>query len=87
MMKNRVERNFGFFLAGAVLGGAAIALSTPLTGRRTRRLIGKQIDRGTRQAERAARQLQATGRRAYDLGGQLLQQAGKAASHAAAFSG
>ena len=85
-MKNGLERSFGFFLAGAVLGGTAIALTTPLAGRRTRRLIGKQIDRGTKQAERAARQLQATGRRAYALGGQLMQQAEKVASQAVSFS-
>ena len=85
-MKNSLERKFGFFLAGAVLGGTAIALTTPLTGRRTRRLIGKQIDRGTKQAEEAARQLQETGRRACARGSQLLQQAGKAASQAVSFS-
>jgi gas vesicle protein len=65
-------RSIGFFMAGALLGGAAVALTTPLTGRRARRLIGRQIERGSRQAERAARQLQQSSRKAYARGSELL---------------
>lgn len=83
-MKNGLERNLGLFLAGAFLGGTAIALTTPWPGRRARRWIGRRVDRGTRDAQRAARQLQDSGRRAYALGSELLHQAGKVVSRTAA---
>ena len=82
---NGLGRNIGFFLGGALLGGAAVALTTPLTGRRARRMIGRQIDRGSKQAERTVRNLQETGRKAYARGGELLHQAEKVASQAVSF--
>jgi gas vesicle protein len=83
-MKNSFGLNIGFLFAGALIGGAAVALTTPLTGRRARRLVGKQIDRGSKQAQRSARELQLKGRKVYARGGEMLHKVEEAASRVAA---
>lgn len=45
----------GIFLAGAVVGGVAAALTTPVSGRRARRILRKKVERGTSELERSTR--------------------------------
>jgi hypothetical protein len=76
---NGIQRSVGFFLLGAAMGGAIAALTTPVSGRRARRMIRNEVrdrmDRGQKQITRTADQLRAAGERIYSRGGQLWQRA------------
>jgi gas vesicle protein len=76
-MMNGIQRNFGFFLLGAAIGGAAVALTTPVSGRRMRRMIRKevraQMDRGSKQVTRTADQIRTAGQKMYARGEELWQ--------------
>jgi gas vesicle protein len=77
---NGIQKGIGFFMLGAAIGGACVALTTPMTGRRARKMIRNevrdQIDRGSKQVSQTASQLRAAGQRMYERGGQLWQRAG-----------
>jgi gas vesicle protein len=66
-MKNDFGQSLIFFIAGAILGGVAVSLSTPVTGRRMRRALRSKIDDCSDRLTEAKQDLR-------NLGGDLLQQ-------------
>jgi gas vesicle protein len=53
---NGYFRYAGFFVAGALIGGAAAALSTPYDGRRMRRIVKRRVEEGSDKVLEAAEQ-------------------------------
>jgi hypothetical protein len=55
MSNNGTGKNITWFLAGALLGSAAITLTTPWPGRRMRRLVRSKVEDGADQLARGAK--------------------------------
>ena len=53
-MNNGVRGNVCFFCAGILVGSAVVALTTPVTGRRLRRLLRHKVETGAEQIAHAA---------------------------------
>lgn len=64
----RFAKALGFFAAGVAAGGAAVALSTPKTGRAMRKTVGKELRHQRNSATRFARGVAGNVRSAYDSG-------------------
>jgi hypothetical protein len=60
-MTNGTERNVTWFVAGALLGGAAMAFATPWPGRRVRRFALRKVEDGAEQLSQAAKDFQKAG--------------------------
>jgi len=60
-MTNDMGRNVSWFLAGAVLGSAAVTLTTPWSGRRVRKLVRRKIEDGEEQLSQATKGLRRKG--------------------------
>ncbi len=77
MTNNYFERNLVFFLAGAFLGSAAVALSTPYTGRRLRRIISHKAMEVSEQVAEVKESLLETGNELLHKGEKLVKDAEK----------
>ena len=60
-MTNDSGRNVFWFLAGAVLGSAAVALTTPWSGRRVRTVVRRKIEDGGEQLAEATKGIRRMG--------------------------
>jgi len=60
-MTNEMGRSVSWFLAGAVLGSAAVTLTTPWSGRRVRTLVRRKIEDGEEQLSEATKGLRRKG--------------------------
>jgi len=65
----------GWFLAGAVLGGAVALLYAPKTGRETREFITKKTGEGREALNETGQQVYDKGREIYDKGKQIADDA------------
>jgi gas vesicle protein len=65
----------GWFLAGAVLGGAVALLYAPKTGRQTREFITKKTGEGREALNETGQQVYDKGREIYDKGKQIADDA------------
>ena len=55
-MHNGLLLNVEFFVAGALIGGAVAALTTPYSGRRMRRIVRQKVEEGSDKVLEAAEQ-------------------------------
>jgi gas vesicle protein len=69
------NNNFGWFLAGAVVGAAAALLLAPNSGRDTRRYLNKTTKEGREAMETSGRELMDRGKELYDRGKQIADDA------------
>ena len=76
-MQNEFERNFIFFLAGAILGGVVVGLTTPFTGRQVRRTVRHKIEDYSDELADAAKSLRETSDRLMRQGEKLMHEAEK----------
>lgn len=76
-MKNGFERNIACFFAGALLGGVAMALTTPFTGRQVRRTLRHKAEDYSDQLADATKTLRETSERLRHQGERLVQGAEK----------
>jgi len=76
-MTNGFERNLAFFCAGAFIGGAALALYTPVTGRRMRRILRHKAEEYTNQLTEVKDTLLETGSQLRHQGERLVRNAEK----------
>jgi gas vesicle protein len=60
-MTNGMGREVSWFLAGALLGSAAVALTTPWSGRRARTLVRRKIEGGGEQLAEATKGIRRKG--------------------------
>ncbi|HKW98948.1 MAG TPA: YtxH domain-containing protein [Bryobacteraceae bacterium] len=65
----------GWFLAGAILGGAVALLYAPKSGRETREFINKKTDEGREALSETGQQVYEKGREIYDKGKQIADEA------------
>ncbi len=77
-MKNGFGRNLGFYVAGAIMGGVAVALTTPFTGRRMRRALRHKIEDCSGQVTETMRDLRHAGGQVWHRGERLARSAEKA---------
>ncbi|HVN03715.1 MAG TPA: YtxH domain-containing protein [Bryobacteraceae bacterium] len=66
-----------FFLFGALLGGAAVALTTPFTGKRVRRTLRNAIESYSDELADTTRSLRQTSERLLHEGEKLVRSAEK----------
>ena len=60
-MTNDLGRNVSWFLAGALLGSAAVTLTTPWSGQRARTLVRRKIEDGGEQLAEATKGIRRKG--------------------------
>jgi len=77
-MTNDFGRSLTFFVAGAILGSAAVAFSTPLTGRRMRRAVRSKVGDCSDRLSEAKHDLRSMGGDLLHQGGHLARSAGRA---------
>jgi gas vesicle protein len=65
----------GWFVAGAILGGAVALLYAPKSGRETRAFINKKTDEGKEVLTETSREVYEKGREIYDKGKQIADDA------------
>lgn len=65
----------GWFVAGAILGGAVALLYAPKSGRETRAFINKKRDEGKEVLTETGREVYEKGREIYDKGKQIADDA------------
>ncbi|HUO28651.1 MAG TPA: YtxH domain-containing protein [Bryobacteraceae bacterium] len=76
-MANGFGRNITFFLFGALLGGVAVALTTPFTGKRVRRTLRNTIESCSDELADTTRSLRETSERLFRQGEKLVESAEK----------
>jgi gas vesicle protein len=69
------NNNFGWFLAGAVVGAATALLFAPNSGKDTRRYLNKSTKEGREAMETSGRELMDRGKELYDRGKQIADDA------------
>lgn len=69
------NNNFGWFLAGAVLGASAALLLAPKSGKDTRRYLSKTTKDGREAMETSGRELMDRGKELYDRGKKIVEDA------------
>jgi gas vesicle protein len=69
------NNNFGWFLAGAVVGAAAALLLAPKSGKDTRRYLNETTKEGREAMETSGRELMDRGKELYDRGKQIADDA------------
>ena len=72
-MSNGLDRNVAFFIAGALVGSAAVALTTPYTGKKMRRAIRERFDECADQVSDATHTLRDAGEQIRHRGGKLVR--------------
>ncbi|HET9318380.1 MAG TPA: YtxH domain-containing protein [Bryobacteraceae bacterium] len=65
----------GWFVAGAILGGAVALLYAPKSGKETRAFINKKTDEGKEALSETSREVYEKGREIYDKGKQIADDA------------
>ena len=65
----------GWFVAGAILGGAVALLYAPKSGKETRAFINKKTDEGKEVLSETSREVYEKGREIYDKGKQIADDA------------
>ena len=76
-MRNGFETNIGFFVVGALLGGAVAAMTTPYTGSRMRRIVRHKVEDSSDHLAEAAARLRETCDELYARSEKFLHEAGK----------
>jgi gas vesicle protein len=69
------KHNFGWFLAGAVIGAAVALLVAPKSGKDTRRYLGKTTKNSREAMESSGRELMDRGKELYDRGKKIVEDA------------
>ncbi|HEX4135816.1 MAG TPA: YtxH domain-containing protein [Bryobacteraceae bacterium] len=69
------NNNFGWFLAGAVIGAAAALLVAPKSGKDTRRYLSDTTKTGREAMESSGRELMDRGKDLYDRGKKIVEDA------------
>jgi gas vesicle protein len=70
------SNNFGWFLAGAVVGAAAALLLAPKSGAETRKYISDTTKDGREAMEESGRELMERGKDLYERGKKIAEDAG-----------
>lgn len=65
----------GWFMAGAILGGAVALLYAPKSGKETRELINKKTGEGKEVLDKTSKEVYEKGREFYDRGKQIADDA------------
>lgn len=75
MAEQEDGKKLGWFMAGAILGGAVALLYAPKSGRETRDLINKKTGEGKEVLAETSREVYDKGREIYDKGKQIADDA------------
>ena len=70
------DSNLAWFLAGAVIGGAAALLLAPKSGKETRKYIAKKTDHSREAMEASGSELMDRGKELYERGRKIAEEAG-----------
>jgi gas vesicle protein len=70
------NNNFGWFLAGVVIGAGAAILFAPKSGKETRRYISETTKDSRESMEAGGRDLMERGKALYDQGKKIVEDAG-----------
>jgi gas vesicle protein len=70
------NNNFGWFLAGAVIGAGAALLLAPKSGKDTRQYLSKTTKNSREAMESSGRELMDRGKDLYDRGKKIVEDAG-----------
>ena len=68
--------NFGWFVAGAVIGAAAALLLAPKSGKDTRKYLGKTTKQTREAVESSGRDMMERGKELYERGRKIVEDAG-----------
>jgi gas vesicle protein len=69
------NNNFGWFLAGAIIGAAGALLLAPKSGADTRKYLSKTTKDGRQAMEESGRELMERGKELYDRGKKIAEDA------------
>lgn len=75
MAEEKGSGNFGWFLAGAVIGAGAALLLAPQTGKETRDYLGRTTKESRDSMEASGRELMERGKELYDRGRKIAEDA------------
>jgi gas vesicle protein len=71
------NNNFGWFLAGVVIGAGAAILFAPKSGKETRRYLSETTKESRENVEAGGRELMERGKALYDQGKKIVEDAGE----------
>ncbi|HLH02410.1 MAG TPA: YtxH domain-containing protein [Bryobacteraceae bacterium] len=74
MERNNTGAIVGWFLGGALIGAAVALLVAPQTGERTRKLLGKQAEKGRKSLLESGQDILARGRELYERGREIAEE-------------
>ena len=75
MAEQEEGKKLGWFMAGAILGGAVALLYAPKSGKETRELINKKTGEGKEVLDKTSKEVYEKGREIYDKGKQIADDA------------
>lgn len=75
MAEQEDGKKLGWFMAGAILGGAVALLYAPKSGKETRDLINKKTGEGKEVLDKTSKEVYEKGREFYDRGKQIADDA------------
>jgi gas vesicle protein len=75
MAEQEEGKKLGWFMAGAILGGAVALLYAPKSGKETRELINKKTGEGKEVLDKTSKEVYEKGREFYDRGKQIADDA------------
>ena len=75
MAEHEEGGKLGWFMAGAILGGAVALLYAPKSGKETRDLINKKTGEGKEVLDKTSKEVYEKGREFYDRGKQIADDA------------
>jgi len=74
-MHNNFKKDLAYFVTGAIVGGVAAAFSTPMSGRRLRRIARHNLENCSDQIKEVSANLRETGDQLVQQGEKLVHEA------------